>query len=230
MPSESILQAVNLSRSATLPNGSALSILDDVSFTFPSGSTIAVVGASGSGKTTLLSLMAGLQRPSTGEVWLCGHPLHSLREEERTKVRRDNLAFIFQSFHLLPALTALENVMLPIEVMGQADGRRQSCIETLEMVGLGERINAYPATLSGGEQQRVAIARAFAQKPRVLFADEPTGNLDTATGEQVAEILMLLNREQGVTLMLVSHDERLASRCDHSLRLQAGRVVSENGL
>ena len=207
-------------------DGSPLSILQGVSLRVEEGASLAITGASGSGKTTLLSLLAGLDTPTHGSVRLCGHDLGSLGDAERSQVRRDNLGFVFQSFHLLGALTALENVMLPLEVMG-GRGRdiRERAAQMLDEVGLAQRLHAFPATLSGGEQQRVAIARAFAQQPRVLFADEPTGNLDTATGAKIADLLFALNGERRVTLVLVTHAAALAQRCARQVRLDAGRLV-----
>jgi putative ABC transport system ATP-binding protein len=196
-----------------------------VGFSISHGDTVAIVGASGSGKSTLLSLMAGLDTPSTGSVLLDGEPLSALDEDGRARVRGEKVGFVFQSFQLLPSLTALENVMLPLELRGDAD------VETparaiLGKVGLGERLGHYPRQLSGGEQQRVALARAFVTRPAVLFADEPTGNLDTNTGEAIVELLFSLNAETGTTLVLVTHDERLAARCGRRLRLDSGRLVA----
>ena len=184
-------------------------ILDDVTLTIHSGDSVAVVGTSGSGKTTLLALLAGLEVPSAGRVITDGQDLSRMDEDGRAKVRRDRIGFVFQSFQLLPALTALENVMLPLELAGQQDARRRSS-EILKRVGLAERLEHYPRQLSGGEQQRVAIARAFVADPKIVFADEPTGNLDAATGDEIATRMFDLNREQGTTLVLVTHDERLA--------------------
>jgi putative ABC transport system ATP-binding protein len=187
---------------------------------------VAILGASGSGKTTLLGLLAGLDVPTRGQVLLDGVDLASLDEDGRAALRRRLVGFVFQSFQLLPALTALENVMLPLELGGAADAR-EAAGALLARVGLGQRVDHYPRQLSGGEQQRVAIARAFAGNPRLLFADEPTGNLDSATGEEIINLMFDLNREQRTTLLLVTHDERLATRCGRRLRLAAGRMVRE---
>ena len=202
-----------------------LTILDDVSFTIGSGEAVAVVGASGSGKSTLLSLLAGLDTPSAGVVRLDGMALSELDEDGRARVRGAKVGFVFQSFQLLPALTALENVMLPLELRGDRDAQAPAR-RILERVGLGERLGHYPRQLSGGEQQRVALARAFVTEPDLLFADEPTGNLDTETGRAVMDLLFELNSQHGTTLVLVTHDERLAARCGRILRLAAGRLVA----
>ena len=204
-----------------------LTILDDVSFDVAAGERVAIVGASGSGKTTLLGLLAGLDRPTTGEVWLGDTALNGLSEDERAALRRDWLGFVFQSFQLLPALTALENVMLPLELAG-ADDALSRAKEWLARVGLAARITHYPKQLSGGEQQRVAIARAFSGEPRVLMADEPTGNLDGATGTEIADLMFRLNRERGSTLLLVTHDDALASHCTRRVSLSTGRVVGDD--
>jgi putative ABC transport system ATP-binding protein len=203
-----------------------LTILSDVSFEIAAGESVAVVGVSGSGKSTLLGLLAGLDLPSHGWIRLADQCLNDLDEDGRTRVRSENAGFVFQSFQLLPSLTALENVMLPLE-LAAAVGAQQQAEQLLERVGLSARADHYPRQLSGGEQQRVAIARAFAMSPPVLFADEPTGNLDTTTGQKVIELLFDLNSEQGTTLILVTHDEKLAGRCSRSIRLDAGRVVSD---
>jgi len=204
--------------------GQRLAILDDVAFAVAAGQSLAIVGESGSGKSTLLGLLAGLDLPTSGSVEIDGVDLSTLDEDERAALRGRKVGFVFQSFQLLPALTALENVALPLELAGASDaeGRARGA---LERVGLGHRLTHYPRTLSGGEQQRVAIARAFAPKPMLLFADEPTGNLDTATGGQIVELLFELNREQGTTLVLVTHDASLAARCARSIELSGGRVV-----
>lgn len=204
----------------------SLTILEDVSVEIHSGESVAVVGASGSGKTTLLALLAGLDVPSSGRVYTDGKDLSGLDEDGRARARRDRVGFVFQSFQLLPALTALENVMLPLELSAQADARRRAR-EILQRVGLAERLDHYPRQLSGGEQQRVAIARAFVVEPKVVFADEPTGNLDARTGEEIVTQMFDLNRERGTTLVLVTHDERLAARCQRRIELAAGRVVAE---
>ena len=218
------LHVDGLGKRVTLPSGE-LTILDGLTFDIAHGDTVAIVGASGSGKSTLLSLMAGLDTPSDGRVVLDGTVLSSLDEDGRAKVRGERVGFVFQNFQLLPSLTALENVMLPLELRGDADAEG-AARAILAQVGLGERLAHYPRQLSGGEQQRVALARAFVTRPAVLFADEPTGNLDTQTGQAIVDLLFRLNREAGTTLVLVTHDERLAARCDRVLRLDAGRLVS----
>jgi putative ABC transport system ATP-binding protein len=202
-----------------------LTILDDVSFTVEPGTTVAIVGASGSGKSTLLGLLAGLDLPSSGRVIAAGQDIFALDEDARAAWRARHVGFVFQSFQLLPQMTALENVMLPLELAGdpQAGARAR---ELLARVGLAERAAHYPRTLSGGEQQRVALARAFAGSPPLLLADEPTGSLDAATGERVIELLFQLNREAGATLVLVTHDEQLAARCQQRVVLRAGRKLS----
>jgi putative ABC transport system ATP-binding protein len=203
-----------------------LTILDDVSFDVAAGEAVAIVGVSGSGKSTLLGLLAGLDTPSTGRILVDGHDLFALDEDGRAALRARLLGFVFQSFQLLPAMTALENVMLPLELAGAADTRRAAAA-MLERVGLAERLRHYPRQLSGGEQQRVAIARAFVTRPALLFADEPTGNLDATTGAQVIDLMFELNRERRTTLILVTHDESLSRRCGRVLRLAGGRL--ENG-
>jgi putative ABC transport system ATP-binding protein len=201
-----------------------LTILSDISFTLGPRESAAIVGASGSGKSTLLTLIAGLDVPSEGRVLLAGHDLFALDEDARAAVRAHTLGFVFQSFQLLGSLTALENVMLPLELLGRADARRQAT-EMLRRVGLGERLAHYPKVLSGGEQQRVALARAFVVRPAVLLADEPTGSLDFATGERVMSLMFELNREAGTTLVLVTHDRGIAQRCQRQLHIEAGRLV-----
>lgn len=203
-----------------------LTILDDVSFTVAHGESIAVVGASGSGKTTLLGLLAGLDRPTSGDVHIDGAALSQLDEDACAALRQRLLGFVFQSFQLLPALTALENVMLPLELAGAADAEK-SARTWLERVGLARRVTHYPRQLSGGEQQRVAIARAFSGEPKLLMADEPTGNLDGATGVEVVDLMFRLNHEHGTTLLLVTHDVGLAARCARRLSLAAGRLVAD---
>ena len=205
-----------------------MTILRGVSLKFESGEAVAIVGASGSGKSTLLGLMAGLDSSTSGEIILDGHELSSLDEEERAVLRGQLVGFVFQSFQLLPSLTALENVMLPIELKGDS-AAKEKATDLLGRVGLSERWHHYPNQLSGGEQQRIAIARAFATEARILFADEPTGNLDTATGAKIVELLFDLNKAFSTTLVLVTHDERLAARCDRQVRLVAGEVVAQNG-
>jgi putative ABC transport system ATP-binding protein len=220
-----LLSAANLTKIVT--SGEApLTILDDVGFAIDAGDAVAIVGASGSGKTTLLGLLAGLDRPSSGEVWLDGNALSTLDEDARAAQRQRLLGFVFQSFQLLPALTALENVMLPLELAGTADAAAKAR-DWLARVGLAKRTTHYPKQLSGGEQQRVAIARAFAGEPKLLMADEPTGNLDNATGVEVVDLMFRLNREHGTTLLLVTHDVGLAQRCARRLSLSGGRLVGD---
>jgi putative ABC transport system ATP-binding protein len=201
-----------------------LTILDDIDFSLQPRESAAIVGASGSGKSTLLSLMAGLDTPSQGTVMLAGQDLFALDEDARAAVRAQRVGFVFQSFQLLPNLTALENVMLPLELLGRA-GARAAATEMLGRVGLSERLKHYPRVLSGGEQQRVALARAFVVEPAVLLADEPTGSLDFATGERVMGLMFDMNREAGTTLVLVTHDRAIAARCDRQLHIEAGRLV-----
>ena len=209
----------------TVDNGGVpLTILQDISFTVMPGETVAIVGASGSGKSTLLGLLAGLDVPTAGEIRLDGVSLAALDEDARAVQRGKLLGFVFQSFQLLPALTALENVMLPLELAGRKDAAALAR-DWLERVGLGHRLKHYPKHLSGGEQQRVALARAFSPGPRLVLADEPTGNLDAATGQQVIELMFDLNQKQGTTLVLVTHDEAIAARCGRVLRIQAGRLA-----
>jgi putative ABC transport system ATP-binding protein len=208
--------------------GEPLTILQDISFSVMPGETVAIVGASGSGKSTLLGLLAGLDVPSAGEIRLDGVSLAALDEDDRARQRGKLLGFVFQSFQLLPSLNALENVMLPLELAGS---RRSTATarDWLERVGLQHRLKHYPKHLSGGEQQRVALARAFAPDPRLVLADEPTGNLDAATGQQIIELMFDLNTRQGTTLILVTHDEAIAARCGRILRIQSGRLVSAAG-
>ena len=203
-----------------------LTILQDISFEVQASESVAIVGVSGSGKSTLLGLLAGLDLPSSGTVSLVGQPLNRLDEDGRAQLRGSQVGFVFQSFQLLPSLTALENVMLPLE-LGGAGSAQQQATRLLQRVGLEARLEHYPKQLSGGEQQRVAIARAFAMQPAVLFADEPTGNLDSHTGQRIIELLFELNAEQGTTLILVTHDEQLASRCNRRLHLDAGRIIDD---
>ena len=205
--------------------GEPLTILQDISFDVMPGETVAIVGASGSGKSTLLGLLAGLDVPSQGEIRLDGVSLAALDEDARAVQRGKLLGFVFQSFQLLPSLTALENVMLPLELAGQKQAS-QVASDWLERVGLGHRLQHYPKHLSGGEQQRVALARAFAPAPRLVLADEPTGNLDVATGKQIIELMFDLNARQGTTLILVTHDEAIAARCSRVLRIQAGCLAN----
>jgi putative ABC transport system ATP-binding protein len=220
---DSVLKAENLCKQVSSPEG-PLTIVADVSLAIARGESVAVAGPSGAGKSTLLALLAGLDVPSSGRVLLEGTDLTGLDEDGRARLRAQRVGFVFQSFHLIPALTALENVMLPLELAGNPDARRAAA-DTLQRVGLRERIAHYPRQLSGGEQQRVAIARAFVTQPAVLFADEPTGNLDTATGARVGELLFELNSSAHTTLVLVTHDRELAARCARTLRMDAGRLA-----
>jgi putative ABC transport system ATP-binding protein len=225
MTNAPIVQAIGLThRVAT--GSRTLTILEDVSVDIQSGESVAIVGASGSGKTTLLALLAGLEVPSAGRVLSEGQEMSALDEDGRAQLRRDRIGFVFQSFQLLPALTAVENVMLPLELAGDAKARHRAA-ELLARVGLEDRVGHYPRQLSGGEQQRVAIARAFVVQPKVVFADEPTGNLDAVTGEEIVSQMFELNRERGTTLVLVTHDERLATRCQRRIELAAGRIAGE---
>jgi putative ABC transport system ATP-binding protein len=224
MEPRTVLEAKSLRKEVSSPEG-ALTILDDVSLAVRAGESVAVVGASGAGKSTLLALLAGLDEPSSGEVWLDGTELSALDEDGRAAERARHVGFVFQSFHLVPSLTALENVMLPLELAGRADARA-TAREVLGKVGLAGRTGHYPRQLSGGEQQRVAIARAFVTSPTVLFADEPTGNLDTTTGARVVQLLFDLNKASGTTLVLVTHDRELAARCDRMIEIDAGRLVA----
>jgi len=220
-----VLAAHNISKKVSSPEGS-LTILSEVSFSIAPGESVAVVGPSGAGKSTLLALLAGLDLPTQGYVVLNGANLGELDEDGRARVRAESVGFVFQSFHLVPSLNALENVMLPLELAGHNDAREASRA-IIERVGLKERWSHYPAQLSGGEKQRVAIARAFATEPAVLFADEPTGNLDTRTGETIMELMFELNRKSSTTLVLVTHDNSLAARCDRVLSLDAGKLVGD---
>ena len=204
--------------------GEPLTILQDISFSVMPGETVAIVGASGSGKSTLLGLLAGLDEPTAGEVRLDDVSLNGLDEDQRARLRGRLLGFVFQSFQLLPSLTALENVMLPLELAG-VSGAAAASREWLERVGLGHRLKHYPKHLSGGEQQRVALARAFAPNPQLVLADEPTGNLDAATGQQIIDLMFDLNAKQSTTLLLVTHDEAIAARCGRILRIQSGRLA-----
>jgi putative ABC transport system ATP-binding protein len=222
---DTVLAAERLGKQVSSPEG-MLTILSDVSIEIARGETVAIMGASGAGKSTLLALLAGLDEPTSGIVRLAGNELTALDEDGRAAARARHVGFVFQSFHLVPSLTALENVMLPLELTGRADAR-STAREVLGRVGLAERVGHYPRQLSGGEQQRVAIARAFVTRPDVLFADEPTGNLDTATGARIMDLLFGLNSATGATLVLVTHDMALASRCGRVIRLDAGRVVGE---
>jgi putative ABC transport system ATP-binding protein len=220
-----VLAAHDIGKKVSSPEGS-LTILSGVSFSISAGESVAVVGPSGAGKSTLLALLAGLDLPSEGHVVLNGVNLGELDEDGRARVRAESVGFVFQSFHLVPSLNALENVMLPLELAGHADARGVARA-IIDRVGLGERWSHYPAQLSGGEKQRVAIARAFATEPAVLFADEPTGNLDTRTGETIMELMFDLNRRSSTTLVLVTHDNSLAGRCERVLSLDAGKLVGD---
>lgn len=220
---EAVLRALGLTKKVSSPEGE-LTILDHADLQIRAGESVAILGPSGAGKSTLLSLLAGLDLPSEGQVWVNGRELTALDEDGRAAVRADQVGFVFQSFHLVPALTALENVMLPLELAGRPDARRVAR-DALEEVGLGPRVGHYPRQLSGGERQRVAIARAFVGRPSVLFADEPTGNLDSRTGGRIADLLFGLNAERGTTLVLVTHDRALADRCDRQLEMDAGRIL-----
>ena len=222
---KAVLAANNVTKQVSSPEGT-LTILSGVSFTIDKGDSVAIVGASGAGKSTLLALLAGLDSPSEGEIWLDGNNLTDLDEDGRAAVRAASVGFVFQSFHLVPSLNALENVMLPLELVGR-DNPRKSANDILTQVGLGERWSHYPAQLSGGEKQRVAIARAFATEPAVLFADEPTGNLDSITGGHIVDLMFDLNRDSSTTLILVTHDKSLAARCDRVLGLDAGRLITD---
>jgi putative ABC transport system ATP-binding protein len=223
MKRDIVLEARNLCKEVSSPEG-PLTIVRDVSFAVARGESVALVGPSGAGKSTLLALLAGLDLPSTGEVVLAGHLLHAMNEDGRARVRAAHVGFVFQSFHLVPSLTALENVMLPLELTGAADARARAT-EVLGRVGLGKRLGHYARQLSGGEQQRVALARATVARPDVLFADEPTGNLDAATGERIAQLLFDLNNAE-TTLVLVTHDRTLAGRCARMLTMDAGTLSS----
>jgi putative ABC transport system ATP-binding protein len=227
-PTQAILHVDHITK--TYQNGSrTLTVLHDLSFALAEGATCAIVGPSGSGKTTLLSLCAGLDRPTAGTVHLDGHHLDTLSEDELASVRNMSVGFVFQSFQLIPTLTALENVMTPLELRGEKQARPRAA-HLLQRVGLGDRQHHYPVQLSGGEQQRVALARAFIHQPRILFADEPTGNLDEETSIHITELLFSLNEEAGTTLVLVTHEQELAQRTERIIRLRGGRVVSDKAL
>jgi putative ABC transport system ATP-binding protein len=223
-PPSSFLIDVDHVRKEVRDSTGTLVILDDIHFQLAARQSAAIVGASGSGKSTLLSIIAGLDVPSSGTVRLAGTDLFTLDEDQRAAVRAKRLGFVFQNFQLLAHLTAIENVMLPLELLGRA-GPRERAREMLQRVGLGERLTHYPRVLSGGEQQRVALARAFVVEPAVLLADEPTGSLDHATGETVMKLMFDMNREAGTTLVLVTHDPRIAERCERQIRIEAGRIV-----
>ena len=226
--SDVILAVQGLSKSVT-DSGGTLDILRDVDFTLCRGETLAIVGASGSGKSTLLSILAGLDTPTAGQVRLAGEDLFALDEDERAALRARQVGFVFQSFQLLGNLSALENVMLPLELAGRRDAHT-AATRMLERVGLGQRLGHYPRLLSGGEQQRGALARAFVVEPALLLADEPTGSLDFATGEKVMELMFELNREQGTTRVLVTHDREIAQRCERRIAIEAGRATEQPSL
>ena len=222
---ETILNVRNVSKTYQSA-GRTLTVLDDIHFEVVSGSTLSIVGPSGSGKTTLLGLCAGLDRATSGTVALHGIALDNLNEDQRAQVRNEYVGFIFQNFQLLPTLTALENVMVPLELRGEKNIKRRA-LELLDKVGLADRGHHYPAQLSGGEQQRVSLARAFSNKPQILFADEPTGNLDAETSEKIVRLIFDLNREAGTTLILVTHDLELASKTARIIRIKGGKIISD---
>lgn len=224
MLKEIVLSASRLGKQVSSPEGT-LTILDDINLEISAGESVALVGPSGAGKTTLLALLAGLDHPTTGGVRLCGEDLGKLDEDGRALVRGRNVGFVFQSFHLVPSLTALENVMLPLE-LGNISNAGRRARDALNSVGLDARTGHYPRQLSAGEKQRVAIARAFITNPSVLFADEPTGNLDTASGERISQLMFDMNRQTGTTLVLVTHEKTLAARCDRIMKLEAGRLLA----
>jgi putative ABC transport system ATP-binding protein len=219
-----VLKAESVTKQVSSPEGT-LTILAEVDLQIAAGETVAIVGASGAGKSTLLALLAGLDEPSAGKVWLNGSELTALDEDGRAAVRARHVGFVFQSFHLVPSLTAIENVMLPLELAGLPNARN-SAAEVLAQVNLSPRREHYPRQLSGGEQQRVAIARAFVTRPAVLFADEPTGNLDSVTGERIIDLLFDLNKATQTTLVVVTHDEAIARRCSRIIKIEAGRLVA----
>jgi putative ABC transport system ATP-binding protein len=221
-PARGSLRTRGVGKTVPLPDG-ALTILDGIDLDIAAGERVAIVGESGSGKTTLLSLLAGLDVPSRGEVWLDGEAIHASDEDARAALRARAVGFVFQNFQLMPAMSALDNVALPLELRGEAGGAAARAL--LEQVGLGQRLHHLPRQLSGGEQQRVAIARAFATRPRILFADEPTGNLDRKTGLAIEDLLFGMDDARAITVVVVTHDERLAARCDRLLRLDAGRLL-----
>ena len=223
VPAQAVVEVVGIGKAVTDSTGT-LTILRDIDFALARGQTAAIVGASGSGKSTLLSIIAGLDTPTQGTVRLDGQDLFALSEDQRASLRAHKVGFVFQSFQLMGNLTALENVMLPLELAGRRDART-AATDMLQRVGLGSRLGHYPRVLSGGEQQRVALARAFVVKPAVLLADEPTGSLDFATGAHIMALMFELNREQGTTLVLVTHDRALAQQCERTLTIEAGRLV-----
>ena len=220
-----MLKVERLTKTYTTAAG-PLTVLHEVSLEIGDGESLAIVGPSGSGKTTLLGLCAGLDRPTGGSVWIAGHSLDGLGEDARARVRNQHVGFVFQNFQLIPTLTALENVLVPLELRGEG-GQEPAARELLARVGLGERCDHYPVQLSGGEQQRVALARAFINRPRILFCDEPTGNLDGETAHAMVDLIFGLNRERGTTLVLVTHDLELAQRCQRVVRLKNGAVISD---
>ena len=222
---EEILQVNNLSKTY-ISGARELTVLSEINFSVRQGESLAIVGPSGSGKTTLLGLCAGLDNSTTGEVVLTGATLNELDEDEKAAVRNENVGFIFQNFQLIPTLTALENVMIPLELQGRTNAK-QRALELLERVGLQGRLDHYPSQLSGGEQQRVSLARAFCNAPKILYADEPTGNLDDDTGSKVEDLLFELNREQGTTLVIVTHDSELAAKTNRIIRLKGGKIVED---
>lgn len=225
-----MLKVERLTKTYPAAGGRMLTVLNTVSFELAAGASLAIVGPSGSGKTTLLGLCAGLDHPSSGTVTLAGRPLGALSEDERARVRNEAVGFVFQNFQLIPTLTALENVMVPLELRGQGGVEAEAGARALlDRVGLGDRCDHYPIQLSGGEQQRVALARAFMNRPKILFCDEPTGNLDDDTAGAMVELVFGLNRERGTTLVLVTHNPELARRCQRILRLKGGSVVGEEG-
>lgn len=222
------IEAKNINKSVSTPKGT-IDILHDISFHVLEGETIAIVGSSGSGKTTLLSLLAGLDLPTSGEVSLFGQSLHDLDEERRALIRRDLVSFVFQTFQLIPELDVLENVIIPMEIKGiNRTEAKDAAIKVLTQVGLEHRLHHFPKTLSGGEQQRVALARAFVTNPKILFADEPTGSLDSENGEKVIELLFDLNKHHRCTLVLVTHDLQLANRCQRVISLRAGKLINSS--
>jgi len=223
---ESILKLIGITKTYRSAERD-LTVLKDVNFEVHPGQIVSIVGPSGSGKTTLLGLCAGLDSPSSGEVQLCGQLLSQLDENGKASLRNQKVGFVFQNFQLIPTLTALENVMIPLELLGKSNARARS-IDLLQRVGLGERLKHYPTQLSGGEQQRVSIARAFSNTPQILFADEPTGNLDEETGASVEALLFNLNREENTTLVIVTHDLELAQKTDRSIKLKGGKVISDS--
>ena len=228
MVNQTMLQVEGLTKSYPSRGGDPLTVLKAVDFSLTAGDSLAIVGPSGSGKTTLLGLCAGLDRPSSGTVSIAGTSIGSLTEDQRAAVRNAHVGFVFQNFQLIPTLTALENVMVPLELRGEGGQAKEAeALALLERVGLGARHRHYPIQLSGGEQQRVALARAFINQPKILFCDEPTGNLDGETAHRVVELIFGLNREKGTTLVLVTHDSELAARCARTIRLKNGAVVPE---